>query len=234
MWPASAHQPHLLRHPPVALVADAIDLCGYTNPRNFEWSEQPAVDNVWSMQLAAASFALHTPCPRCRKQVLPQAAFCPRCGVRLHAAQYSAPSAPRVVVTPFRPQIPVIGSPTTLEYAIPHRREKPKRVTTSKPAKGRWVAIVGVIMGARFFAALVNQDSSTSSPVITPMPRFAPPAPIAVPHLSPPVVYIPTVPAPTIPRADGRNRDSHRRFVDDPRFTPVPNQPGVYRYSPAR
>src|SRR3954453_20895523 len=188
------------------------------------------------MQLVASNFVLHSPCPRCRKQVLPQAAFCPRCGVRLRTQQYASPSASPIVATPFRPQIPVIGSPKTLEYATPRPKEKRKRVSNTKPGTGRFVAVAAIFMVVRF-VAWTNNQSSTSSPPITrapPMPRFVPPPQIGVPHLSPPAVYTPTPPAPTNPRTDPLNRDGRWRSVDDPRAKPAPTQPEIYYYPPPR
>lgn len=188
------------------------------------------------MRLAAVSIPLHSPCPRCRKQVLPQAAFCPRCGVRLRTGQYSAPSASPIVATPFRPQIPVIGSPKTLEYATPRPKEKRKRVSNSKSGTGRFVAVAAIFMAVRFIASTGNQNSTSSPPItpVPPMPRFVPPPQISVPRLSPPTVYTPTPPAPTNRRTDPRSRDGRGRSADDPRYNAAPTQPEIYYYPPPR
>jgi hypothetical protein len=188
------------------------------------------------MKLALVSIPLHSPCPRCRKQVLPQAAFCPRCGVRLRTAQYSAPSASPIVATPFRPQIPVIGSPKTLEYATPRPKETRKRVSNSKSGTGRFVAVAAIFMAVRFITSTGNQNSTSSPPItrVPPMPRFVPPPQISVPRLSPPAVYTPTPPAPTNPRTDPRNRDGRWRSADDPRNRASPSEPRGYIYPSPR
>jgi hypothetical protein len=170
-------------------------------------------------------------CPRCRKRLLPQAVFCPRCGIRLRAAPVAS-MMPPVIPTVFARGIPRSINQRTLPYATPQPKQK---AVCAKSGSGSfvWVVIAMCFFGSRFFSAFDRHRSTPPAPVVT-YPNYTP-APInlpspRVPNYTPPSV---TWPAPVTP-----NPPRVRRFEPNSppewHYAPDAYQPYNRQYSPSR
>src|SRR5437870_364724 len=128
------------------------------------------------MSWATVDIPVLTPCPRCRKQVLPQAVFCPRCGMRLRNQQSLVPPPP-----PVRPPTP------PARYIPPAAKQKKPSVRSSK---GSWAAgLIALIVVQLFIRNAHHSTPTYTPPVVT--PKYTPPPPMTLPRVSPTWTYPP-------------------------------------------